>query len=105
MTEDFIVDLKDYIRVERKYSGEAWCDPDDVQAALDEIERLQEEVQGLKSDSTIFIIERGEAICENSDLREEIERLRAALREIEVMHWFARPCEISRAALAGGEGQ
>lgn len=33
----------------------------------------------------------------------EIERLRAALREIEVMHWFARPCEISRAALEGGE--
>jgi FtsZ-binding cell division protein ZapB len=79
MTDDFIVDLKDYIRVERKYPHEAWCDPDDVQAAIDEIERLQEEVQGLKKDSTIFIIERGEAISTNADLREEIERLRAAL--------------------------
>jgi len=44
MTDDFIVDLKDYIRVERKYPHEAWCDPDDVQAALDEIERLREAI-------------------------------------------------------------
>jgi FtsZ-binding cell division protein ZapB len=50
--------------------------------AADEIERLQEEIQELKSDSTIFIIERGEAIGENADLREEIERLRAALRQL-----------------------
>ena len=81
MTDDFIVDLKGYILREHKSPREAWCDPDDVQAALDEIERLQEEVQELKRDSTIFIIERGEAIGENADLREEIERLRAALRE------------------------
>ena len=50
--------------------------------AATKIERLQEEIQELKRDSTIFIIERGEAIGENADLREEIERLREALIEI-----------------------
>ena len=55
----------------------------------EEIERLLEEIQQLKHDSTIFINERSDAICENFDLREEnaelrdeIERLRAALQEI-----------------------
>jgi hypothetical protein len=41
MTDDFIVDLKYYIRTEHKNPRDAWCDPDDVQAALDEIERLR----------------------------------------------------------------
>jgi uncharacterized protein YdeI (YjbR/CyaY-like superfamily) len=41
MTDAFIVDLENYIRWEHKYGREAWCDPDDVQAALDEIERLR----------------------------------------------------------------
>jgi hypothetical protein len=41
MTDDFIVNLENYIRWEHKYGREAWCDPDDVQAALDEIERLR----------------------------------------------------------------
>ena len=41
MTDDFIVDLKDYIRAEHKDPREAWCDPDDIKAALDEIERLR----------------------------------------------------------------
>ena len=41
---------------------------------------------------------------DKKDLRglvDEIERLRAALREIEAMKWFARPCEIAHAALEG----
>jgi hypothetical protein len=41
MTDDFIVDLKGYILMEHRFPREAWCDPDDVQAALDEIERLR----------------------------------------------------------------
>ena len=85
MTDDFIVNLENYIRWEHKYGREAWCDPDDVQAALDEIERLREEIQQLKHDSTIFINERSDAICENFDLREENAELReiaiAALKE------------------------
>jgi regulator of replication initiation timing len=79
----------------------------DCDEAADEIERLRAEIQQLKHDSTIFINERSDAICENFDLREENaelremkadwraamtenhdlwrenERLRAALREIE----------------------
>ena len=57
--------------------------------AADEIERLLEEIQQLKHDSTIFINERSDAICENFDLREEnaelrgeIGRLRAVLEEV-----------------------
>jgi hypothetical protein len=50
MTDDFIVDLKDYIRVERKYPHEAWCDPDDVQAAIDEIERLRAALREARED-------------------------------------------------------
>ena len=50
-----------------------------------ENERLQEEIQQLKHDSTIFINERSDAICENFDLREENAELReiaiAALKE------------------------
>jgi cell division septum initiation protein DivIVA len=42
-----------------------------------EIERLREEIQQLKHDSTIFIKERSDAICENFDLREENAELRA----------------------------
>jgi hypothetical protein len=42
MTDDFIVDLKGYILREHRSPRDAWCDPDDVQAALDEIERLRE---------------------------------------------------------------
>jgi hypothetical protein len=41
MTDDFIVDLKGYILMEHRFPREAWCDPDDVQAALDEIEQLR----------------------------------------------------------------
>jgi FtsZ-binding cell division protein ZapB len=55
--------------------------------AADEIERLREEIQQLKHDSTIFINERSDAICENFDLREENAELRetaiAALKEEE----------------------
>lgn len=51
----------------------------------DEIKRLLEEIQQLKHDSTIFINERSDAICENFDLREENAELReiaiAALKE------------------------
>ena len=49
-----------------------------------ENERLLEEIQQLKHDSTIFINERSDAICENFDLREENAELReenAELRE------------------------
>ena len=45
MTDDFIVDLKSYILMEHRFPREAWCDPDDVQAALDEIERLRAALQ------------------------------------------------------------
>jgi regulator of replication initiation timing len=55
----------------------------------DEIEWMLKEIQQLKHDSTIFINERSDAICENFDLREEnaelrdeIERLRAALQDV-----------------------
>ncbi len=41
MADDFIVDLKGYILREHRFPRDAWCDPDDVQAALDEIERLR----------------------------------------------------------------
>ena len=41
MTDDFIVGLKKYILMEHSFPREAWCDPDDVQAALNEIERLR----------------------------------------------------------------
>ena len=44
--------------------------------AADEIERLRAEIQQLKHDSTIFINERSDAICENFDLREENAELR-----------------------------
>ena len=37
------------------------------------------------------------------DAADEIEQLRAALREIEAMKWFARPSEIAHAAFAKGE--
>ena len=36
---------------------------------------------------------------------DRIEKLEAALREIEAMKWFARPCEIAHAALAGEQDQ
>jgi len=71
-----------------------------------EIERLREEIQQLKHDSTIFINERSDAICENFDLREEnaelqdeIERLRAALREIEWSNDSKWQSDRARAAL------
>ena len=41
MTDDFIVDLKGYILREHRSPRDAWCDPDDVQAAIDKIERLK----------------------------------------------------------------
>ena len=41
MTDNFIAELKNYISREKEYSGNAWCDPDDVQAAIDEIEKLR----------------------------------------------------------------
>ena len=86
--------------------------------AADEIERLREEIQELKKNSTIFIIERGDAISQNADLREEnaelrdsIERLRAALREISKLEpdgclstdslTVVYAVETARAALAG----
>lgn len=51
----------------------------------EETKRLLEEIQQLKHDSTIFINERSDAICENFDLREENAELReiaiAALKE------------------------
>jgi hypothetical protein len=42
MADDFIVDLKGYILREHRSPRDAWCDPDDVQAAIDEIERLRD---------------------------------------------------------------
>jgi len=72
MTEDFIVDLKDYIRIEHKYPREVWCDPDDVQAAIDEIERLRVTMD-------VLLVDRRAALSENHDLWREIERLRAEL--------------------------
>jgi DNA repair exonuclease SbcCD ATPase subunit len=74
--------------------------------AADEIERLREEIQELKRDSTIFIIERGEAICKNADLQEELERLRAALKHYSCDCTDAACCppfcgHIARTTLAG----
>ena len=50
--------------------------------AREEIGRLRAEIQELKKNSTIFILERAAAICQNADLREEIEKLRAVLDKI-----------------------
>jgi hypothetical protein len=60
------------------------ADAEELANAANEIERLLEEIQQLKHDSTIFINERSDAICENFDLREENAELReenAELRE------------------------
>ena len=73
MTDDIVERL-------REFAGPQY--PDDIcgKAAMgyaaDEIERLRAEIQQLKHDSTIFINERSDAICENFDLREENVELR-----------------------------
>ena len=78
--------------------------------AADKIERLLEEIQQLKHDSTIFINERSDAICENFDFREEnaelrekIERLRAALREIALFSPYKHSSTLRRKARAALE--
>ena len=78
----------------------------------EEIERLLEEIQQLKHDSTIFINERSDAICENFDLREEnaelrdeIERLRAALRDIALFSPYKHSSTLRRKARAALEGE
>jgi DNA repair exonuclease SbcCD ATPase subunit len=79
---------------------------DKIERSLAEIERLREEIQELKRDSTIFIIERGEALGKNADLQEEIERLRAALKHYSCDCTDAACCppfcgHIARTALEG----
>ena len=83
MTDDFIVNLKDYIRIEHKYPREAWCDPDDVQAALDEIERLKNQIS--------HIIEQNNPQIENANsyfksLEEELARCNKIIDEYEEEH-------------------
>lgn len=43
--------------------------------------QVSAEIEQLKADSTIFIQERAKAICENADLREEIDTLRSDLAQ------------------------
>jgi len=63
--------------------------------AADEIERLQVTMD-------VLLVDRRAALSENHDLWREIERLRAALREIEQEHHvFQRAHQIARAALEG----
>jgi FtsZ-binding cell division protein ZapB len=79
MTDDILTRLRSYA-----YLDDAFYNPWVYGEAADEIERLREEIQQLKHDSTIFINERSDAICENFDLREENAELReenAELRE------------------------
>jgi hypothetical protein len=74
MTDAFIVDLENYIRWEHKYGREAWCDPDDVQAALDEIERLRARVDLLSGylRGALSVIERFVS-CDTEDARAVLE--------------------------------
>jgi FtsZ-binding cell division protein ZapB len=80
MTDDIVTRLR-----ERAELPGLWLVKTNFIEAADEIERLREEIQQLKHDSTIFINERSDAICENFDLREENAELRetsiAALKE------------------------
>ena len=50
--------------------------------AAEVIDRILEEIQQLKHDSTIFINERSDAICENFDLREENAELRDEIEKM-----------------------
>ena len=100
MSEDIVA------RLDSSYAF--FGDPLDIEAR-DEIVLLRAEIQELKKDSTIFIIERGNAISQNADLREENDRLRAALEKIMQKCSYARrdkwcacidcKCIIARAAL------
>jgi hypothetical protein len=80
MTDDILTRLRSYA-----YLDDAFYNPWVYGEAADKIEQLLEEIQQLKHDSTIFINERSDAICENFDLREENAELRetaiAALKE------------------------
>jgi hypothetical protein len=60
MTDDFIVNLKGYILMEHRFPCDAWCDPDDVQAALNEIERLRAALGELANKAAIAA-----AMCSN----------------------------------------
>ena len=82
MTDDIVARLRCYADI-----NDAVFHPWVYAEAADKIEWMLKEIQQLKHDSTIFINERSDAICENFDLREEnaelrdeIERLRAALK-------------------------
>ena len=82
MTDDIVKRLREGAEYEH--------DTATMADAADEIEGLRAEIQQLKHDSTIFINERSDAICENFDLREEnaelrekIERLRARIEALE----------------------
>ena len=83
MTDDIVTRLRNL----NPWEDPRW--PEVLREGADEIEWMLEEIQQLKHDSTIFINERSDAICENFDLREEnaelrseIERLREALRDV-----------------------
>ena len=83
MTDDIVARLRDWAECEDDILIEAACA--DFHVAADKIEWMLAEIQQLKHDSTIFINERSDAICENfnfreenAELREKIERLRAA---------------------------
>jgi FtsZ-binding cell division protein ZapB len=84
MTDDIVERLRCYADI-----NDAVFHPWVYAEAADKIEWMLKEIQQLKHDSTIFINERSDAICENFDLREEnaelrekIERLRGALLKI-----------------------
>lgn len=54
-------------------------DLSDITIAANYIVELRAEIQQLKQDSTIFIIERSDAISQNADLREENTELRGEI--------------------------
>ncbi len=87
MTDDIVARLRAWSADESTW--------DLLTEAADEIERLQVTMD-------VLLVDRRAALSENHDLWREIERLRAALREIEQEHHvFQRAHQIARAALEG----
>jgi regulator of replication initiation timing len=52
---------------------------------MTDIERLRAEIQQLKQDSTIFIIDHADAISQNADLREENTELRGEIKRLRLI--------------------
>ena len=118
MTDDIVARLR---ASRAQWTARAGIPSDLETEAADEIERLRARVRDLEQvEATAQLEGLGidmhsafnagrEALikgCREERLRAEkaeaeIKRLRAALAEIEAMKWFARPCEIAHAALAG----